>query len=106
MRTATSLFAILAVAAPLALAAPAMAQEHAHEAGHDMKGDGKPPAGWGIRFDKADAKKEEFRTMTMGNTLHVMTGPAATLYKSERLKGNFSASPIWIGWSRKRSATA
>ncbi len=82
----------VAVTALFCLAAPVAAQEHAHDPAH-MKGDGKPPAGWSMRLDNAAAKATDVRTMVMGNTLHVMTGPAAVLWKTgETATGDFTLS--------------
>jgi hypothetical protein len=38
------------------------------------------PAGYALRLDKADATAAGFRAMTMGDGVHVQTGPAGILY--------------------------
>lgn len=46
------------------------------------------PAGFAMRLDRADAVAADFRAMTMGDGVHVQTGPAGVLYD----EGNTVAS--------------
>ncbi len=60
-----------------------------------MKGDpdkkaqqaGVVPAGWSLRLDRANAKKEEVNFSTMGKGLHVTTGPAAIFWNPANTAG-------------------
>jgi hypothetical protein len=72
MRSPLSAAALLA-----AFAAPLAAQEHAD---HAAAG-GAAPAGWTIRADRGDAKNA--KVVSMGKGLHVTTGPAIILYRSD-----------------------
>ena len=73
MRSSLSAAALLA-----ALATPLLAQDHAD---NDAAGAGTAPAGWTIRADRGDAKAAKVETMGQG--LHVTTGPAIILYKAD-----------------------
>ncbi len=75
MRSSLSTAALLA-----ALALPATAQEHTHDADHAAHG-GAVPAGWTVRADRGDASRA--RVETMGKGLHVTTGPAIILYRAD-----------------------
>jgi hypothetical protein len=90
MRTAVAVTAIFCLAAPIA--APVAAQEHAHDPSH-MSSDGKAPAGWSMRLDDPKAKATDVKSMVMGTTTHVITGPAHVMWKTgETASGNFNLS--------------
>ena len=73
MRSSLSAAALLA-----ALATPLAAQDHAD---HAAAGGGAVPAGWTVRADRGDAKNA--KVVSMGQGLHVTTGPAIILYRAE-----------------------
>lgn len=75
MRSSLSAAALVA-----ALSVPVAAQEHAHT-GRAAEGGGTAPAGWTVRADKGDA--ENAKVVSMGEGLHVTTGPAIILYRSD-----------------------
>lgn len=77
MRTAlsTALATVL-----LAASMPLAAQEHA-DPDQAAAGGGSVPPGWTVRADKGDAKSAKIATM--GKGLHVTTGPAIILYRSD-----------------------
>jgi hypothetical protein len=88
MRRAVLTMGWLAVAMPLA-AQNSMDQDVA------VTGGGPVPAGWHLRFDRADAKAENVKFMSMGSGYHVTAGPAAIYYNPKYLVkggGNFTAS--------------
>jgi hypothetical protein len=72
MRSPLSAAAVLA-----ALTAPLAAQEHAD---HAASG-GAIPAGWTVRADRGEAKNA--KVVSMGKGIHVTTGPAIILYRSD-----------------------
>jgi hypothetical protein len=72
--SATLATALLTSSAPLA------AQEHT-DPDHAATGGGAVPAGWSVRADKGDAKSAKIATM--GEGLHVTTGPAIILYRAD-----------------------
>jgi hypothetical protein len=75
MRSTLSAAAFLAtVLTPLA------AQDHA-DADHSAHGSGSVPAGWTVRADRGDSKSA--KVASMGQGLHITTGPAIILYRSE-----------------------
>jgi len=76
MRSSLSAAALLA-----ALSLPAAAQEHAHDADQAAHGGGSVPAGWTVRADRGDASGAKIEAM--GKGLHVTTGPAIILYRSD-----------------------
>lgn len=76
MRTTLSAAALLA-----ALSLPAAAQERAHDADHAAHRGGSVPAGWTVRADRGDAAGAKVETM--GKGLHVTTGPAVILYRTD-----------------------
>src|SRR5688572_5585383 len=67
-------------AALLFTSAPLAAQEQA-DPDQAAAGGGSVPAGWTVRADKGDAKSAKIATM--GKGLHVTTGPAIILYRSD-----------------------
>jgi hypothetical protein len=71
----TALVAALATAAT-----PLPAQEHS-DPDHAAAGGGAVPAGWTVRADRGDAS--DAKIVTMGKGLHVTTGPAVILYRSD-----------------------
>ena len=67
-----------------ALSAPLAAQEHSHDQSDADKaahGDGAVPAGWTVRADRGDTK--DAKVVSMGQGLHITTGPAIILYRSD-----------------------
>lgn len=83
----TALSLLLLAAAPLAAQMSGM-KEH----GPDKKAEGgKLPAGWSGRTDKAAAKIEDAKFVTMGSGYHVTSGPAA-IYWKDKVTGPFTAS--------------
>jgi hypothetical protein len=46
----------------------------------------KLPAGWQVRLDDGSTQPTGVQFMTMGSGFHVMTGPAAILYKPDMTK--------------------
>jgi hypothetical protein len=76
MRSSLSAAALLA-----ALALPAAAQEHTHDADQAASGGGGAPAGWTVRADRGDASGAKVEAM--GKGLHVTTGPAVILYRAD-----------------------
>jgi hypothetical protein len=75
MRSSLNAAALLA-----ALTVPLAAQEHAEDADHAAPGGGAVPAGWTVRADKGDASGA--KVVAMGKGLHVTTGPAIILFRS------------------------
>jgi hypothetical protein len=73
-------FSTALAAALLLTSAPLAAQEQA-DPDQAAAGGGSVPAGWTARADKGDAK--EAKIATMGKGLHVTTGPAIILYRSD-----------------------
>jgi hypothetical protein len=83
MRSSLSATVLLA-----ALSLPLAAQEHAQDADQPTPGGGAVPAGWTVRADDGDASGANIQTM--GKGLHVTTGPAVILYRSDAAgKGPF-----------------
>ena len=74
----SSLFAAALLAV---LALPAAAQEPAHDADVEASGGGSVPAGWTVRADRGDASGAKIAAM--GKGIHVTTGPAIILYRSD-----------------------
>ena len=64
-----------------AFSLPLAAQEHANDPDHAAQGGGAVPAGWTVRADKGDASGAKIQTM--GNGLHLTTGPAVILYRAD-----------------------
>jgi len=60
----------------------------------DIKaGGGALPSGWSGRTDRADAKLEDAKFVTMGQGFHVTSGPAAIYWRAENAtKGPFTAT--------------
>ena len=75
MRSSLSAAALLA-----ALSLPLAAQETPHDADQPARGGGVP-AGWTVRADRGNAS--EATIQTMGKGLHVTTGPAIILYRTD-----------------------
>ena len=85
---------VLLSAALLALLAPAAAAQG--HAGHDSAAHVQPrqtaprPAGWAIRYDRANAVDSTFRFVEMAPGWHITTGPAAIVYeKGKTAAGDF-----------------
>jgi len=76
MRSSLSAAALLAF-----LTLPLAAQEHADHDDNPAPRATAAPAGWTVRADKGDAKNA--KVVTMGAGLHVTTGPAIILYRSD-----------------------
>jgi opacity protein-like surface antigen len=72
----------------MALAAPAMAQDHQHDADKAVQGGGTLPTGWMARTDRgAPLTNVKFADMPPG--WHVTLGPAAVFYQpSDTTSGN------------------
>ncbi|HEX6938411.1 MAG TPA: hypothetical protein VF158_03295 [Longimicrobiales bacterium] len=80
----------LAAIALVALATPAAAQQHDHDA--RVTGTGELPAGWHARLDRENASLTELRFVTMGDGLHATTGPAAIFWNpATTATGEFDA---------------
>ena len=89
MRVAIAALALFALSAPVAGQAHDMSQM-GHDATHAAKG-GKLPAGWELRLDNAKAKKTDVAVHKVGTSVHVMTGPAAIVWRpADRAAGNFA----------------
>lgn len=77
-----------------ATAAQAAQQPAAHQHDPDkmVAGGGKFPAGWQARLDKADAKIDTVKFVTMEPGFHVTTGPATILFNpAKTVKGEYQA---------------
>jgi hypothetical protein len=61
--------------------APKAAAAHQHDAEQPVKGSGKMPDGWKVRFDDAAAKPEQVMVDEKDGTLAFTTGPAGIYYK-------------------------
>jgi hypothetical protein len=82
-----------AFAIALALLAPASAQQH--QADHDKPaaGGGTLPTGWKGRLDNGSTAMAGVKMTPMGGGVHVITGPAAILYRpGDKQTGPFAAS--------------
>ena len=80
----------LSILAALALAAPLAAQQQGamnHDPTNAVKGSGKLPDGWMLRFDPQRSgvvpKAEEVNFVTMGSGYHFTSGPAAIYYNTK-----------------------
>jgi hypothetical protein len=93
----------LCVLATLAIATPVVAQQQSGMAGmnHDMtnavKGSGKLPDGWMVRFDPqrdgSTPKTDAINMVTMGSGLHFTSGPAAIYYNAKDMgSGEYSVT--------------
>ena len=87
MRTLTIAFVVAATVVntasaqkPPAAQVPAAAP-HQHDADQPIKGSGKMPDGWKVRFDDATAKPEQVIVDEKDATLAFTTGPAGIYYK-------------------------
>ena len=88
-RTLTTLSLIFVAAAPLSAQ---MAGMKDHDPDKKIEG-GALPAGWTGRTDRANAKLEDAKFVTMGKGYHVTSGPAAIYWNSaNRVTGPFTAS--------------
>lgn len=119
---------ILSVLAALAIAAPLAAQQQQgamnHDATNQVKGSGKLPDGWMVRFDpQRDGhipKTEEVNFVTMGSGFHFTSGPAGIYYNtkdvgsgeyavsatfSQRKSVNHEAYGIFIGGHNLQDST-
>lgn len=82
---------ILVMLSTLAIATPALAQQHQHQhsAEHAMHQGGEFPAGWSARTDRG-APLDNVHFMTHEDGFHAITGPAAVFYNPEwRKSGNY-----------------
>jgi hypothetical protein len=88
-RSFTTLSLLALAAAPLVAQAPAIKERDPDK---KVSGGGLP-AGWSGRTDKAAAKLEDAKFVTMGPGFHVTSGPAAIYWRSaNRVTGPFTAS--------------
>ena len=60
---------------------PRATGQHQPDAATNIKGTGKMPDGWKVRFDEADAKTDAVVVAEKTGTLTFTTGPAAIYYK-------------------------
>lgn len=87
MRTLTIALAVAATALYTAsaqkpaAAQPSAAAQHQHDADQPIKGSGKMPDGWKVRFDDTAAKPEQVIVDEKDSTLAFTTGPAGIYYK-------------------------
>ena len=90
------LLGFVAVVAVVALSSTVSAQGGMKE-DPDKKASqaGAVPAGWSVRLDRANAKKEDVNFSTLGKGMHVTTGPAAVFTNA----ANSSAGPFSFGAS-------
>jgi hypothetical protein len=94
----------LCVLSALAIATPVAAQQQAgkmagmnHDATHAVKGSGKLPDGWQLRYDpQRDGKvpsMDAVNFVTMGSGYHFTSGPAAIYYNSKDMgSGEYQVS--------------
>jgi hypothetical protein len=88
-RSFTALSLLLLAAAPLSAQ---MAGMKDHDPDKKAQG-GALPAGWTGRTDKATAKLEDAKFVTMGTGYHVTSGPAAIYWReANKVTGPFTAS--------------
>jgi hypothetical protein len=88
-RSFTALSLVLLAAAPLSAQMTGMKD---HDPDKKAEG-GALPAGWMGRTDKATAKLEDAKFVTMGSGYHVTSGPAAIYWKAaNKITGPFIAS--------------
>ena len=74
MRSSLSAAALL-----VAVFSPLVAQDHA-DPDNPAQGSGATPTGWTVRADRGDSKGA--KVASMGQGLHITTGPAIILYRS------------------------
>ncbi len=96
MRKILSALATLALAAPLAAQQP-QPQGAAHDPTNAVKGSGKLPAGWNVRFDPqrdgSVPKTESVNFVASGSGDHFTCGPAAIYYNPKDMgSGEFAVS--------------
>ena len=87
--------AALLVAAPLGAQASHKPGHAKHDADptHKVASDGKFPASWQARFDKADAAASDVKFVAMGDGYHVTSGPAAIYWSpTNTMNGEFTAT--------------
>ena len=70
-------FAVVTTVSPQ----PPATGQHQPDAATNIKGTGKMPDGWKVRFDEADAKADAVVVAEKTGTLTFTTGPAAIYYK-------------------------
>lgn len=83
---------LLVTALVFTLAAPLAAQQR-KDASAEVKvaRGGNIPAGWTVRLDRPTANFEQLNFGTMGQGLHVTSGPAAIFYNPDHVaRGNYS----------------
>ncbi|HEY2025731.1 MAG TPA: hypothetical protein VGG78_01905 [Gemmatimonadaceae bacterium] len=85
-----SFIAVSALVLAATQAAAQMSGMKEHDPDKKAEG-GKLPPGWNGRTDKASAKLEDAKFVTMGSGYHVTSGPAA-IYWKDRVSGPFTAS--------------
>jgi hypothetical protein len=88
--------ALLGLAALVVVGSTASAQG-GNKADPDQKATqgGAVPAGWSIRLDRSNAKKEDVNFTSMGKGMHVVTGPAAVFTNP----ANTASGPFSFGAS-------
>jgi hypothetical protein len=64
-------------AASLALTASSLSAQSAADPDKAAKQTAPSPAGWSVRLDRPNAKREDIAFVTMGKGMHVTSGPAA-----------------------------
>jgi hypothetical protein len=85
-RVTASIAASITVAASVAFAVPAAAQQHT---GHAAQASSFP-AGWQGRVDRANQNIADVQFMRMGEAFHVVTGPHVILWNpANTAKGNY-----------------
>ncbi|MFN2397060.1 MAG: hypothetical protein ABR543_00210 [Gemmatimonadaceae bacterium] len=76
----------------LVLGVPSVLAAQADKKDPDIKvaSGGRLPSGWMARLDRANAKLDELKFVTMGNGFHATSGPAAIYYNPAQVaKGEF-----------------
>jgi 3-keto-disaccharide hydrolase len=66
--------------------------QHAHDTGAAIKGSGKLPAGWNVRFDDPSAKVEQVVVEEKDGSLTFTTGPAGIYWKNDKAEKDFDIS--------------
>lgn len=81
MRALLSTAVLTALSTALLVAPTALPAQETADPDQAAAGGGSVPPGWTVRADKGDAKAA--KVATMGKGLHVTTGPAIILYRSD-----------------------
>lgn len=90
MRTLV-MIASLTVTAAAQQAKPPEPQHH-NASENQIKGSGKLPEGWKVRFDDAPAKPEDVVVDEKDSTLTFTTGPAGIYYKGDKAEKDYDLS--------------